>query len=573
MNEIKHIHLGRQQFTLALDAHAALRAYLDAIAKQLGDDKEVLEEVELRMAELLGERGITAEKVVLLKDVDYLKEQLGKPQDFAEKSDEDEQPVAESGESRRLYRDTEHGMIAGVSAGIANYVGIDPIIVRLIFVALTFAGASGILIYVLLWLLVPEAKTTSEKLHMRGKAVTVNNLKKAVERADVPGAARRTQGVLVPFINTVGKVILTLIGLPLAIISGVAILWTMITAGYFLLDGAKVSGQVIAPFGAHEVTAFVCGVIAVVTVLLSMLLVGVAMVRRRWQLPAWGVAALVGIFFLSASIGGALAADSVQRIHDRVIALRHTQTVRLASFDQAALNGHDTRFIFVPDKQTYVEYRYFGVADTKAIKTSVKNNVLSVDTDDVSQLDSCNIFCIHTGPDLQVYIHAPQLTSVNVSGSEANFYNQGALTQAGMTLTAADNAFASLDQAYPVTAVLHDNTMGSRQLVMTFAASAQFDDGVSLDSQDNQGIVSFNRVGELNVVNDRTCDESDPYVFVMNGVNKLQLNGKDVPSGDSDYENLRSPDQNSLYNCVVLRAPQLPTLPQPYNMPGMKYMN
>ncbi|HEX9153297.1 MAG TPA: hypothetical protein VF809_00580, partial [Candidatus Saccharimonadales bacterium] len=83
MNEITRIHLGRQPFTISVDAHKALREYLESIKKVVGGSREeVIDEIELRMAELLLERGITKDKTVLIGDVSYLKEQLGKPGDF-----------------------------------------------------------------------------------------------------------------------------------------------------------------------------------------------------------------------------------------------------------------------------------------------------------------------------------------------------------------------------------------------------------------------------------------------------------------------------------------------------------
>ena len=83
MNEIKKIHLGRQPFVISVDAHTQLSKYLKAIEEHVGINSEVHKEVEMRMAELLVERGITGEKVVLVEDVEFLKDQLGAPNDFA----------------------------------------------------------------------------------------------------------------------------------------------------------------------------------------------------------------------------------------------------------------------------------------------------------------------------------------------------------------------------------------------------------------------------------------------------------------------------------------------------------
>src|SRR6478735_2576149 len=96
MNEVTRIHLGRQPFTIAVDAHKALKAYLADIKAEVGDKStEVIKEVELRMAELLAERGISGDKTILMDDVSFLEQQLGDPQDFKDDNQGAEQAPAQ----------------------------------------------------------------------------------------------------------------------------------------------------------------------------------------------------------------------------------------------------------------------------------------------------------------------------------------------------------------------------------------------------------------------------------------------------------------------------------------------
>src|SRR5579885_3003693 len=136
MNEVTKIHLGRQAFTISADAHKDLQNYLNAIKRQV-KDSDVIDEVELRMAELLTEHGVSSEKVILPADVDFLKAQLGNPKDF---KDEDGDKATDSAapEGKRLFRDTDNAMVAGVAAGLAQYFGIDVLLVRILFVIATF---------------------------------------------------------------------------------------------------------------------------------------------------------------------------------------------------------------------------------------------------------------------------------------------------------------------------------------------------------------------------------------------------------------------------------------------------
>jgi phage shock protein PspC (stress-responsive transcriptional regulator) len=421
MNEVKHIHIGRQQFTVSVEAYSELKAYLEAITKKAGESgADVAEEVELRMAELLTERGITPEKVILPKDVKFLKSQLGEPSDFSEADDEPAAKETKPEETaKRLFRDTDNAMIAGVAAGLARYFGIDAVIVRLLFVVSIFFGGAGVLAYIILWLLVPEAKTTSERLSMQGKAATVENLKRVVERADLPAAARRGSSVVAQIITVVGRIILLVIGLPLAVGSGIALLGTMAMSAYILMDGFKVAGHVVAPIGGHEVVGFIAGVVAVLCVLLFMMLIGIAMVRRRWQLPAWGVAALVGIFFLSASVGGALATDTEPGIRHRIEALHHTRVVQLESFKPVAVNGPETDFTYVPDGKNYVRYDYWGAVNVGKLQGTVKNGQLTVNTNGADPY-VCDNFCPGVDPGISVEVHGPKLAALTVNNKKVD---------------------------------------------------------------------------------------------------------------------------------------------------------
>src|SRR5437762_2435343 len=126
MNEVKKIHLGRQQFTISVEAHKDLHNYLAAIEKQPGVQAEVSKEVEMRMAELLHERGVSGDKVVLQEDVDFLKQQLGEPRDFKDEASEDtatdskeeskdkkdKEAALDGDQPKRLFRDTQTGLVA-----------------------------------------------------------------------------------------------------------------------------------------------------------------------------------------------------------------------------------------------------------------------------------------------------------------------------------------------------------------------------------------------------------------------------------------------------------------------------
>jgi hypothetical protein len=150
-----------------------------------------------------------------------------------------------------------------------------------------------------------------------------------------------------------------------------------------------------------------------------MLLVGVAMLRRRWQLPGWGVAALLGVFFLSAAVGGALAADVEPAIRQRVEALEHTRTVQLVSFNTVTMSGPETSFRYVADGAMYVRYHYYGSVRTDKLQNTIKNGTLTVNTAGADPY-ICNNFCVGVDPGVTVEVHGPKLATITVNGKEVD---------------------------------------------------------------------------------------------------------------------------------------------------------
>jgi phage shock protein PspC (stress-responsive transcriptional regulator) len=408
MNEVTKIHLGRTAFPISAEAHRELQNYLDAIRKHVSDES-VVGEIELRMAELLGERGINGDKVVLPADVEYLKEQLGNPKDFADE-DTPEQATDKSAEHpKRLFRDTGDAMLAGVASGLANYFGIDPMIVRLLFVITSFMGGWGLLIYIVLWLLDPEAKSPSDRLQMAGKPVTIDSLKEVVERADVKGAAQRANKSLAGPVNTGFKALLQIIGVALVAL-GLALLLSLVAGGSyaFLRSGAIVQDSIF-PVGLkeHLVVYIAAGVGAIIS--LFIVLFGMAMFQRKWPIRPWITGILVGLLFAGLAVGGALTADVVPQVRDRYNANIHTTTYSVQPFTKVNLDNVDETVSYEYSPNYSISLRYFGHPDLSTVKYTVSNNVLSVNSRQFDQQRSCNGLCLPDDFNMTVVIRAPKM--------------------------------------------------------------------------------------------------------------------------------------------------------------------
>ncbi|WP_338408610.1 PspC domain-containing protein [uncultured Flavobacterium sp.] len=185
MNKTVNINLGGMFFHIDEDAYQKLTRYFDAIKRSLSNSSgqdEIIKDIEMRVSELLTEKQKSEKHVVAMKDVDEVITVMGQPEDYRIDEEGTENPSTNysSSKTRKLYRDTEHGMIGGVLAGLGYYFGIDKVWLRIFILILLFAGGTGFLAYIILWIVIPEAKTTAQKLEMTGEPVTISNIEKKV---------------------------------------------------------------------------------------------------------------------------------------------------------------------------------------------------------------------------------------------------------------------------------------------------------------------------------------------------------------------------------------------------------
>lgn len=174
-------------FNIDEDAYQKLNSYLSEIYRhyknQPGCD-EIVSDIENRIVELFQERLSENKQVITIADVTEVIRILGHPSDFDRELEEDTPPMGNKSTRgpKRLYRDPESRVIGGVCSGLGAYFNIDPVWFRLLFVlAVIFAG-TGILLYLILWIVLPPARTVSERLEMRGDPIDIDNIEKSVRK-------------------------------------------------------------------------------------------------------------------------------------------------------------------------------------------------------------------------------------------------------------------------------------------------------------------------------------------------------------------------------------------------------
>lgn len=262
MNKTVNINLGGMFFHIDEDAYQKLTRYFDAIKRSLSNSSgqdEIIKDIEMRVSELLNEKQKSEKHVVGLKDVDEVITVMGQPEDYIiEEDNKTNQSFSDNSNRRtkKLYRDKEKGMIGGVAAGLGHYFGIDAVWIRIVLILLVFAGfGTGILAYIILWIVTPEAVTTSEKLEMTGEPVNISNIEKKVreefesvsdkiKNADydkygnqIKSGAGKIGSSLGDFIMTVFKVFAKFLGVIL-IMTGISTL-ILLLIGVFTLGSSS----------------------------------------------------------------------------------------------------------------------------------------------------------------------------------------------------------------------------------------------------------------------------------------------------------------------------------------------
>ncbi len=187
MNKTIIININGTVFHIEEEAYDILKNYMTGIKKHFAgtdDSFEITTDIENRIAEMFAELlKREGKQVIETPDVTSVILQMGTIEDF---STEEREPVFTSGTTdpaagRRLFRDPEDHLIGGVAAGMANYFGIEPIWIRLAFAVALFGAGSGLLVYIILWIIIPRANTRAEKMAMKGEKVDLQGFKKSFD--------------------------------------------------------------------------------------------------------------------------------------------------------------------------------------------------------------------------------------------------------------------------------------------------------------------------------------------------------------------------------------------------------
>ncbi len=352
MKKAISISIGGIVFNIEEDAYSSLQQYLNRLHrifdKSEGGD-EIMEDIEIRISELFSQKIKSSAEAINQSHVTEVISILGQPEDYQTESDfDDEEKNHEQStdfvKNKKLYRDADDKIIAGVCSGLAHYFGWDVTWVRLAFVVLMFFPPFVYLVYIILWIVIPKALTTSEKLHMRGKSVTIENIKKKVDqsfeevKASIDKVSEKNGlsklldslfefighvfsllmqffGAIFKVLGKFFKVVFGLLFMLLFIILGASILFTLLS-GFFTSDSIVINissmGTSSIPLdlletvfihGTNSMTMLIIGSFLVfVPLLFTLFYLGAKLLfRYQTNIKGWGF-----MVFISILIGGVL---------------------------------------------------------------------------------------------------------------------------------------------------------------------------------------------------------------------------------------------------------------------------
>ena len=194
MKKTLTINLGGIVFHIDEDAFISLNQYLENLKKHFSRQEgawEILNDIESRIAEILIDKQSETKQVITLDDVNAVIAIMGQPVEIdQEENQKTFQDIPTDNGDKRFFRNPDEKIIAGVCSGIAAYFHLDPVWVRLIFLIFIAAGGSGVLLYIVLWFVIPEAQTTTDKLEMCGKKINISNIEKSM-REEISGLRKQ----------------------------------------------------------------------------------------------------------------------------------------------------------------------------------------------------------------------------------------------------------------------------------------------------------------------------------------------------------------------------------------------
>ncbi|MDB5031013.1 PspC domain-containing protein [Mucilaginibacter sp.] len=189
MNKTIIININGTVFHIEEDAYETLRNYMTDVKRHFlnsADSLEITTDIENRIAEMFTDILARENKQVIVEqDVRLIIEQMGTVEDFEHAEEETSTTHSNyaynNSGTRTLFRDPDDHLLGGVCAGLANYFDIQTIWVRLAFALSVVFFGTGVLLYAILWIVIPRAITRADRMAMKGEKLNLQGFKNNFE--------------------------------------------------------------------------------------------------------------------------------------------------------------------------------------------------------------------------------------------------------------------------------------------------------------------------------------------------------------------------------------------------------
>lgn len=398
MKKTYNINICGVGFTIDDDAFTLLDDYLETLRHAFAatpDGSELMRDIEGRVAELLCDRLGGRESIITAEEVKEVIARIGQAEQFREIDEEtiisenQEEKVKVEEEfratpppyipplKRKLFRDPNNRLIGGVCSGLAAYLNVDATWVRLATVALCFLSLSAIaIIYVILWIVVPEAETPLQQMQMRGEQATMENIARTVT-GDTPNyyepRKKNFGDTLVNIFSAVLKVVLVFIGviaIPVIFCLGVAFICCIIAliaaftgwGSEFFINSTNAN---LISWSEAKLPLF-CALFWILTISLPMILLVLQIIssrtrrsyigrRWRWALVIAWVISIVGAGVTTALVTSDTFEERVihVKIDDNTRKWKPDSDAGIEEFEKASITeGNDTVTTFEVTSKT-----------------------------------------------------------------------------------------------------------------------------------------------------------------------------------------------------------------------------
>lgn len=384
MKKTISITLGGHVFAIEEDGYNALDAYLKGLKTHFAKDgsaEELMADIETSIGEKFSEKLTPHKQAVTLADVQEVIGVMGQVNEIAGDEEEPsnathEAPAQEEKTAKHLFRNGDNVVVAGVCSGIAAYFGVDPLIIRLLFLVLALAHGFGIIAYIVLWIAVPLAQTNAQKLEMRGKPTNLEEIQELVKEKSEPlnqprSGLRRLLSIPVVVVGAVAsalRAILRVLGPILSIVAGLFIvLGSTLGIAMTNIFAALLLFRVNSPYISSDLPLnelasrpmYYVGVVAFYFLALIPLVflatLGISFIRRKNSFRAMVSIPLIGVWVLAAAVGAFAATDIGPWAYNRVQELEQQATTS-KQFDASgftSITSHEPIRLTIKQGETF----------------------------------------------------------------------------------------------------------------------------------------------------------------------------------------------------------------------------